>query len=233
MQVDDTALVFIVEFFELLQTARARLSSAYSENARMILQLRDQPTKALSQPFHLAIPAGPRKLLQCSGEVISGFLYVHVRSTLTLPTETQILDEAFVCSLSEAGIIIQYHSIHISPILSAKPILPPPKPLPKPAPAPAKPPPAKPAPIEVVGLATLDPNKSVMVKNLPFGKPSVEYLPELVKNFGDVVKYAQTKGKLAVEFIDRDTRNRAARATWSEWNGRLAKVVKFDPKEPW
>jgi hypothetical protein len=230
MQLDDTALVFVVEYFELLQNSRARLMTAYTETAHVVVHLRDRPSVVHPPSFVQHIPAGTRKILQCSGSVISGLLYVHVRSVLTLTSDVQHLDEAFICGLPDAGITILYHSIHINPILSETPALPPPKPAPKPEiPVPK----AKPAPVEAPTIRDFVINNSVVVKNLPFARAAAEYLPVLVKQFGDVVRYAQKKGCLAAEFADRAARNKAVHAAWSDWNGRVAKLFPLKPDEPW
>ena len=85
MNVDQAALIFVVEYFEALQNDRARLASAYMEGARMILSFKDKPVRKFSKQFHTVIPNGNRKVLQCNGQVIDNHLFVHVESSLTMP----------------------------------------------------------------------------------------------------------------------------------------------------
>lgn len=230
MIADDTALTFIVEYFELLQSDRDRLAAAYSDTARVIINFRDRPPAPQMSPFLKGIPIGSRSLFQCSGEVISGLLYVHVRSRLFLASEAQVVDEAFVCSLTPETITIQYHSIHIGPVLSETPVLPPPRPaVTAKAPEIVRPPPKpKIDPVEVTSMDQLDGSKSVIVKNLPFISPPSEYLPVLVEHFGPVVKYVQQKGVLGAEFQEKEARDRAVHSTWEKWKGRLANVLSFE-----
>jgi hypothetical protein len=216
MDADETAVVFIVEYYELLQSARAQLAFAYAEGARLFLQ-RATSTKSTSSNFHTVVPAGHRTILTCSGQVMDGFLHVHVQSTLAMGEKVELLDEAFTCRVSERVILILYHSIHVNPILANAP--PPPA---APKPAPPKP---KIDPVEVASPARIDRRSGALVRNLSYGLPPKDIIPILVEKFGDITKFSQDRGRLAVEFSEKDANAKAVCAGPFEWEGRPVRIT--------
>jgi hypothetical protein len=219
MDLEDTAVIFVVEYYELLQANRERLSTAYADGARILLYHRDKPLRTINAN---SIPKGHRTILQCTGETIPPFLYIHVISNLTTSTGVEVLDEAFTCTVHNQSIQILYQSIHVGPILAEIPPLPPPPAATKPV----QPPPPKPKP-KAVPVEVSDPNElneanAVLVLNLPFRVPPSDYVTVLEK-FGEIPKFAQTSGKLLVEFRDRRTRNEALHAVIEDWHDRLPK----------
>jgi hypothetical protein len=234
MDLDEAALVFIVEYYELLQTNRSALSTAYADGARILLYHRDKPLTTATTKLADFVPAGHRTILHCTGETVGPFLYVHVLSHLATPQETKVLDESFTLAVNQS-ILIVYHSIHVGPFLAELAPLPPPKP-----PAPAAPPKPekevkpKPQKVEVSDPNDLNANNAMLIINLPFKTPGEEYI-RVLERFGAVVKFAQTTGKMVVEFADRKVRNEALHTAPEEWNGRepryrpMAKPFTWDP----
>jgi hypothetical protein len=219
MDADQTAVVFIVEYYELLQSAQPQLAFAYAEGARLFLQ-RGISTKSTSSNFHTVVPAGHRAILTCSGQVMDGFLHVHVQSTLAMGEMVELLDEAFTCTVSETVILILYHSIHVNPILANAAPPPPPQPA-APKPAPPKP---KIDPVEVASPAAIDHRRGAFVKNLSYSLPPKSIIPILVEKFGDITKFFQDRGVLAVEFSERDANANAVCAAPFEWEGRTVRI---------
>ncbi|OHT10961.1 hypothetical protein TRFO_19534 [Tritrichomonas foetus] len=231
MNVDETALIFIVEYYETFANDRDKLANAYAEGARLILFNKDKQIMQCSQNFQNVVPNGVRKILSCSGEVISHDLFVHVQSTLTMPGSTDIVDECFRCQLTDSSILITYHSIHVNPIIAELPPLPPPVVKPAAPPKPAKTePPKRPRPpaVEVNDPYALNSKLSVLVVNLPFNRPPSEFV-KVLEDFGHVVKFAQSKGKLVAEFERFEEMKAATSKDHPEWNGRTPFVHRMKP----
>ncbi|KAK8853891.1 hypothetical protein M9Y10_016434 [Tritrichomonas musculus] len=228
MDVDETALIFVVEFYETFANNKEKLALAYAEGARLVLYNKDKHVRQYSQNFQNVVPSGIREILSCSGEIINSDLFVHVQSTLTLPGSVDILDECFRCQLTDSSILIIYHSIHVNPILSELPPLPPPTP--KVVPQPAKQ--AKPAPpkkpktptVEVDSPQNVDYKKSVVVKNLSYKSAPSNFVP-ILESVGHVLKFVQGNGQLIAEFETKDDQVNAVNKTYEEWNGRKPHVI--------
>lgn len=235
MNVDETALIFVVEYYEMLTSNREMLGNAYAEGARIVLYNKQKPISQCCSNFHKFIPAGVRKILQCSGTQIGDKLYVQVKSTLVQPAVLDYLDECFVCNLTESNMLIIYHSVHVNPIVEPLPILPPPpvvakKQVPKQEP----PPPPKIEPtVEVNSPADLDPKKSALFQNLSFEAPPSDFVPVLEK-YGHVVKFSQIKGKLVCEFALRETVNNLIHLPQQiEWHKRAVRIIRMPFNFEW
>lgn len=232
MNCDQDALIFVVEYFEMLEHDRASISNVYDLGARMVLMVKEGQPQRYSNDFHRVIPPGKRKIIQCNGEVIDGRLFVHVYSSLERPSGTDFVDEAMSCTLRDASILINYHTIHVLPFYAKLAQLPPPPPpAPKPAPKPVEKP-KPPPPTEVTDLRSFDTRLSVFVRNLPFAVPASEFV-SVLERFGRVVKFAQTKGKLVAQFETRAARNEATHAEEFEWNGRTPRIGGMPPDFQW
>ena len=226
MNLDQAALIFIVEYYELLQNNRDEIPAVYADGARMVLTLKDKPPQKYQKDFQMVIPKGPRKIIECSGETIGDRLFIHVRSSLSRASTTDFVDEAFSCTVTDTSILINYHSIHVNPFLSKLEQLPPPppKPVQKPQEKPQeKPKPPPPPPEEITNIRAFDPRLTVFVRNLPFKVPPSEFIREL-ERFGRVVKFAQERGKLLAQFETRAARSEATHANEFEWNGRTPRI---------
>lgn len=235
MDTDQVILIFIVEYYENLQNNRQNIGSVYAEGAKLLVYNKDKPVMQCKSNFQTLLPLGNRKILSYDGEIIQKTLFVHVKSSLATPGSTDIVDEAFTCTLTDSSMLITYHSIHINPFLGELPPLPPPPvkvaPPPKVEPKPAPPPP-KPA-VEVKGPKEFDGQLSVLVKNLPYKIPPSEFVPEMSKRFGRVVKFCQGSGKLVAQFETRKQRNEAVHAPEIEWNGRIVRIIGLPQNLQW
>ena len=227
MNLDEAALIFVVEYYETFANDKDKLALAYAEGARLILYNKDKQVRQVSQNFQNVVPSGVREIISCNGEIIDSDLYVHVKSTLTLPGSVDTLDECFRCQLTDTSILILYHSIHVNPIIKDLPPLPPPSI--KKAPQQTKPvkpePPKKPKTptIEVSSPQNVDYKKSVVVKNLSFKVPPSNFVP-ILETVGHVLKFAQGNGQLVAEFETKEDQKKAVEKIYEEWNGRFPRV---------
>lgn len=224
MDVDQTALIFIVEYYEMFSNNKVQLNSVYAEGARIVLYNQGNRIQQYTQNFHNVVPSGEREILACSGEIIGTDLYVHVKSSLTLPNKKLYLDECFRCLLSDSNIMILYHSIHVNPLLTEIPPLPQnsPKPAPKPIP--------KPPSMEVNSPQELDYKKSVVIYNLPFNIPPSKFVSVLNSKIGHVEKYVQSEGKLLAQFESNVEQKKAVETTFDVFHGRTPKA-KWMPRD--
>ncbi|KAH0789560.1 hypothetical protein GPJ56_006526 [Histomonas meleagridis] len=232
MDVDNTALIFIVEYYEMLVNEKDKLPNAYAEGAPLFMYIKNQPLKVVHQQYQNVIPNGVRTITNCSGEVINGKLYVHVQSTLAQPSIAKV-DECFTCQLKDSCILILHHSIHVNPIIEPLPKLPPPpppkpvvKPEPKPAPKPRDP------PIEVDSPDKFIQRFTIFVKNLPFQVAPKEFLAVIEKH-GHVSHFMQGKGKLLAQMEDPKIIGKITHLPEFEWNGRKPRIMRMPVNLIW
>lgn len=228
MNLDETALIFVVEYYETFANNKEKLALAYAEGARLILYNKDKQVRQCTQNFQNVVPSGIREIISCNGEIINSDLFIHVLSTLTLPGSVDTLDECFRCQLTDTSILIIYHSIHVNPILCELPHLPPPQP--KKVPQQTKPvkpePPKKPKTptIEVDSPQKVDYKKSVVVRNLSYKVPPSNFVP-ILESVGHVLKFVQGNGQLVAEFETKEDQVKAVEKSYNEWNGRIPRVI--------
>ena len=234
MNADDTALIFVVEYYEMYANGRDALANAYKEDARAILYFKDRQIKQTTQNQYKLVPDGIRNILACSGQIVGNDLFVHVKSTLTLPGSTDFVDEVFRCHLTDTSILITYHSIHVNPIVA---VLPPLAPLPSPHTAPPnndrqqntkQEQPKKPRvpAVEVNSPSELNSKLSVLVENLSFSIAPSKFLP-LLEQFGQVLKFCQTGGKIVAEYESFPDMKSALSTKFENWNGRVPRIKRM------
>lgn len=223
-EIEQDIIVFVVEYYETLQKANDEILGAYNEAAKLVISQNNEPLKVFTSNFHKNLPLGKRQILKMNGHIRKNKMFVQVQSECEQPYKKLLIDEVFLCTLNETTILINYHSIHINPLIEPVSFLPPPKPktviVKKVVEKPAE---------EVASIDDVKLDFCILCSNIPFKYPPKDFLPVVAK-YGKVNKYVQGKGKLLVEFSGKDKRemNKLLRRMISEreqWNGR---VPRFD-----
>ena len=235
-QVDDNIKIFIIEYYEILHTVSPEIKNIYADNAELHIFNKNEKELIIKSNFQNSIPLGQRKILNYGGYCIPDQrIYVHVQSELEQPYNKMLVDEAFVCSLTSTTILINFHSIHINPLINPIEEKKEPKPtMSFKAPKQqtnmnTKAKHQKITPTEVKSINDLKTVKCILVQNLPFKEKASEFLPQL-EIHGNIVKYCETKGKLLAEFDMIEDMFTARDASYEQWRGRQPKVMRC-PKE--
>ena len=125
MNLDQDTLIFLVEYYEALANDRTRLETAYTENAKVIVQFRETPQRIFTNKFGSIPPKGKRKILHVDSCQFNNYKFVHVLSDLIQPNSSSRVDECFHLIITDSNIFINYQSIHINPFLDIIKLLPP------------------------------------------------------------------------------------------------------------
>ena len=227
MEINNNLITFIVEYYEILQENENEIKELYNEGSKILIIENKQNNKNVSNSISKQIPIGKRRILKYSGEEIGKNLFIHIQSEIEQPYKKLIIDEIFNCLINEFNIIIQYHSIHINPILD--PII---NLLPinnnnnkinnnkiienfK--------------PIEVNSPEEINQTLSILVTNLSYKIAPSNFL-NILNKYGKIIKYCQSKGILLVEYSNKKEMYAAISCNSYEFEGRTV-YIKRCPKE--
>jgi hypothetical protein len=235
MNYDEVALRLVNMFYSEFAERPEAVDAYYSPTGKLIISSESEPESIVTSTWSGALKRGERSIFRCNALKNGENVMAHFSGVLHLgPDEHLQSNEMMVFSGQTNPFVIHYHSVHLSPIsnwpvkeiVEPQPI-PPPIEVPQKEEKPEKEEPKRTGPSRVDDEKVLFATRTILAENLPFSTDHAEIIPEF-EIYGEVSRYAVTKGKILIEFVNPHAVQQAFKDGNFQWRGRMIRIGRMN-----